>query len=155
MPDTTFVYVTYISTTPEKLWNALIDPEMTKDYWGRHRNASDWKPGSKWAHEDYDSGEQDVVGQVVEADPPKRLVLTWESSNPTYRGKYPSRVTFLIEPFMGEVRLTVTHEELEPDSPMFHGVSQGWPAVLSSLKTMLETGCAMPMTTHRWQGPPK
>jgi uncharacterized protein YndB with AHSA1/START domain len=155
MANTSFVYVTYISTTPEKVWNALMDPEMTKDYWGRHKNVSDWKPGSAWSHQDYDSGAEDVTGKVIESDPPRRLVLSWDSAKPEFRGAQPTRVTFLIEPFMDAVRLTVLHEELEPGSPMHHGVSQGWPAVLSSLKTLLETGAAMPMTTRRWQGPPK
>ncbi len=157
-----FVYVTYISTTPEKLWNALIDPEMTKQYWARHRNTSDWKPGSTWQHQDYDdAGSVDIVGKVVESVPPKRLVLTWavpaDAGNPAKH----SRVTFEIEPSLPSfggakinatldaVRLTVTHEELEPDSPMLHGISTGWPAVLSGLKTLLETGQALPWTVRR------
>lgn len=152
MADATFVYVTYISTTPEKVWAALGDPEMTRDYWARHRNVSDWQPGSPWAHEDMETGAADVVGRVVESDPPRKLVLTWES--PKAPGQA-SRVTFRIEPFMDAVRLTVLHEDLEPGSPMQQGVSQGWPAILSSLKTLLETGRAMPMTMRRWQGPPK
>jgi len=152
MADGTFVYVTYISTTPEKVWDALVDGELTKDYWGRHRNVSDWMPGSPWAHEDYDTGQADVVGRVVESDRPHRLVLPWES--PKAAGQT-TRVTFQVEPFMDAVRLTVIHEDLEPGSPMHQGVSQGWPAVLSSLKTLLETGRAMPMTMRRWQGPPK
>jgi uncharacterized protein YndB with AHSA1/START domain len=155
MANETFVYVTYITTTPEKVWNALIDGEMTRDYWGYHKNVSDWKPGSPWSHTDYETGAADVVGTVVESDPPHKLVLTWDSANETFRGPQPTRVTFKIEPFMGAVRLTVIHEELEPGSPMHQGVSQGWPAILSSLKTLLETGQAMPMTMKRWQGPPK
>jgi uncharacterized protein YndB with AHSA1/START domain len=152
MTEAKFVYVTYISATPEKVWSALSDPEMTKDYWARHRNVSDWKPGSPWTHEDMESGAADVVGEVVESDPPRKLVLTW--SSPKAPGRT-SRVTFQIEPFMDAVRLTVIHEDLEPDSQMHQGVSQGWPAVLSSLKTLLETGRALPMTMRRWQGPPK
>jgi uncharacterized protein YndB with AHSA1/START domain len=151
-----FVYVTYISTTPEKLWNALIDPEMTKQYWARHRNASDWKVGSRWSHEDYDDPKLvDIVGTVVESDPPRRLVVTWEGANEGLRNEKPSRVTYLIEPYRDAVRLTVTHEALEPDSGMLRGITAGWPAVLSGLKTLLETGQPMPMMALRWSGPPE
>ncbi len=87
MDKAKFVYVIYIASTPEKVWNALLDGEMTKDYWGRHRNVSDWKPGSSWSHNDYDTGQADVVGEVVEADPPHKLVLTWDSAKPEYRGR--------------------------------------------------------------------
>ncbi len=73
-----FVYVTYVATTPQKLWNALTDAEMTKQYWVRHRNASDWKVGSAWEHQDYDDPSViDIVGKVIEYDPPRRLVLSW------------------------------------------------------------------------------
>ena len=77
MAKVEYVYVTYISTLPKKLWNALIDPEMTRKYW-QHENASDWKPGSKWEHRRFDRKRtRDIVGKVVESSPPKRLVLTW------------------------------------------------------------------------------
>ena len=144
-----FVYVTYISTTPEKLWNALADSEMTKDYWARHRNVSDWQVGSEWSHQDYDTGAVDIVGKVVESDPPRRLVLTWEDGNESLRDEKPSQVTFLVEPIGDAVRLTVTHDDLAPESRMLRGITAGWPAVLSSLKTILETGEAMPMTKQR------
>lgn len=150
-----FVYVTYISTTPEKLWSALMDSEMTKRYWGYHRNVSDWEVGSTWSHQDYDDESiVDIVGKVVESTPPRRLVLTWASPADEANEAKHSRVTFEIEPFLDAVRLTVTHDELEPGSEMLHGITQGWPAVLSSLKTLLETGRPMPMTTRRWGGPP-
>jgi uncharacterized protein YndB with AHSA1/START domain len=145
-----FVYVTYISTTPEKLWNALTDGELTKQYWGRRRNASDWKPGSPWRHEDYDNPNLvDIAGEVVESAPPRRLVLTWAKPSELADPAKASRVTFEIEPFKGVVRLTVTHEELEPGSQMVKGITMGWPIVLSSLKTFLETGTAIPMMTTR------
>jgi uncharacterized protein YndB with AHSA1/START domain len=168
-----FVYVTYINATPEKVYDALLDPEMTKLFWGRARNVSDWKVGSRWSHQNYDDdNDVNVVGEVVEADRPRRLVLTWGSTHPAMKDDKPSRVTFLIEAvfgaghdgaasgpkpraaFGGAVRLTVTHEELVVGSPMHKGVSTGWPAILSSLKTLLETGQPMPMTTRRWSGPP-
>ena len=136
-----FVYVIYIGSTPEKVWNALTDPDMTRQYWGNHHNASDWKTGSRWEHRDYDQPELlDIVGTVVESTPPRRLVLTWAPPADYGNPVKTSRVTFDIEPLPNLVRLTVTHEELEPDSEMFHSVSFGWPALMSALKTLLETG---------------
>jgi uncharacterized protein YndB with AHSA1/START domain len=148
MSKPSYVYITYIQTTPERVWNALMDPELTKDYWGRRRNVSDWRPGSSWRHEDYDNGSVGVEGHVIENDPPRRLVLTW--AHPGANNETPSRVTFEIESFMGAVRLTVTHEELNEE--MLRGISAGWPAVLSSLKTLLETGASLPMTRQNWKG---
>jgi uncharacterized protein YndB with AHSA1/START domain len=148
--------VTYIQSTPDKVWNALIDPKMTKQYWVNHRNASDWKPGSAWSHQDHDNASLvDIVGTVVESTPPTRLVVTWAFPAEAKDPAKVSRVTYTIEPFKDAVRLTVTHDELEPDSPMLHGITSGWPLVLSGLKTLLETGKPMPMTTYRWEGPPK
>jgi uncharacterized protein YndB with AHSA1/START domain len=141
------VYVTYIQTTPEKVWNALFDKELTKLYWGVHKNVSDWKPGSKWEQQDYDSGEVKTGGQVLEIDAPKRLVLTWSGAR---FDEPPSKVTFLVEEQFGAAKLTVTHEELGPK--LGKAISEGWPAVLSSLKTLLESGQPMPMTTRRWGG---
>ena len=132
-----FVYVTYINTTPEKVWNALIDNEIIKQYWGRHKNVSDLKVGSTWLHQDYDSGAIDIDGKVVEFDPHQRLVLTWSGANEDLRKEKPSQVTFEIEPFLEVARLTVAHDELEAGSKMLEGIKAGWPMVLSSLKTLL------------------
>src|SRR3954471_499432 len=124
MDKAKFVYVTYISTTAEKLWNALVDGEMTKQYWGRHKNASDWKVGSTWEHRDYDDASLvDIVGKVVESAPPHRLVLTWAFPADAADEAKISKVTFEIEPFLDTMRLTVTHDELEPDSGMLHGIT--------------------------------
>jgi len=134
-----FVYVSYINSTPEKVWNALIDPEVTKQYWWNHHNASDWKTGSRWEHRDFDSKRVDIVGEVVESTPPSRLVVTWALPADEGNQDKTSRVTYEIEATKeGVVRLTVTHEEL--DREMFESVSFGWPAVVSALKTLLETG---------------
>jgi uncharacterized protein YndB with AHSA1/START domain len=144
-----FVYVIYIQSTPQKIWEALIDPEMTKEFWGRHRNQSDWKIGSAWHHENYDDATDiAVAGTVVESDPPRRLVLTWARPDQTDKDAV-SRVTFDIDEFMGSARLTVTHSELTPE--MLRNISTGWPAVLSSLKSLLETGASLPMTRRQWK----
>jgi uncharacterized protein YndB with AHSA1/START domain len=155
MNSAQFVYVTYINTTPEKVWAALIDNEMIKQYWSRHKNMSDWKVGSTWLHQDYDSGATDIEGKVVEVEAPRRLVLTWAGANEDLRNEKPSRVTFDIRSFLDVVRLTLTHDELEAGSKMFEGIAAGWPVVLSSLKTLLETGRPLEMTTKRWSGPPE
>jgi uncharacterized protein YndB with AHSA1/START domain len=139
-----FVYVTYISTSPEKLWNALLDPQVTAQYW-QHENVSDWKPGSKWEHRA--SGKDrtlKLVGRVVESSPPRRLVLTWASPADEAREERHSRVTFEIEPIGDIVRLTVTHDRLEPGSEMLEAIKRGWPKVLSSLKSLLEVGRPLP-----------
>jgi len=139
-----FVYVTYIATSPEKLWNALIDPEATRKYW-QHENLSDWKPGSKWEHRR--SGKErtlKLVGKVVESSPPRRLVLTWAFPADEAREERHSRVTFEIEPIGNVVRLTVTHDRLEPGSEMLERITAGWPKVLSSLKSLMEVRRPLP-----------
>jgi uncharacterized protein YndB with AHSA1/START domain len=134
-----FVYVTYIATTPELLFNALIDGKLTREYWGAD-NVSDWKPGSPWEHRDAESGKQRIVGEVLEFDPPRRLVTSWASPADAGNPAKHSRVSYELEPMEGQVKLTVTHSELEPDSDMLKGITRGWPIVLSSLKSLLETG---------------
>jgi uncharacterized protein YndB with AHSA1/START domain len=147
-PD--YIYVIYIEAPVEKVWDALIDPEMTKDYWGRHRNASDWKVGSRWQHEDYDDPSKvAVAGTVVESDRPHRLVLTWARPESLGNPTKVSRVTFTIEEQFGTAKLTVTHSDL--DEEMRKAISGGWPPILSSLKTMLETGASLPMTRRNWK----
>ncbi len=132
----TYVYVTYIESTPEQVWHALTDADLTASYWG-HANISDWQPGSRWEHRRTDgSGIADVVGAVVESRPPVRLVTTW--SDPADPSES-SQVTFEIEAFHEIVRLTVTHENLATEQE-HADVASGWPAVLSNLKTLLETG---------------
>jgi uncharacterized protein YndB with AHSA1/START domain len=139
-----FVYVTYIATTPEKLWRALTDPEITTRYW-QHVNVSDWQPGSIWEHRDSGvDGAPLLVGKILEILPPGRLVLTWAFPDDAAREEKHTRVTFEIEQIRGVVRLTVTHDRLEPGSDMLTGITDGWPKVLSSLKSFLETGQPLP-----------
>ena len=147
-PD--YIYVVYIQAPCEKVWDALIDPEMNKEYWGRHCNVSDWKVGSHWQHTDYDDRSQvKVAGSVIESDRPHRLVLSWARPEQLGNPDKTSKVTFTIEEQFGSSKLTVIHSEL--DAEMLNAISGGWPPILSSLKTLLETGESMPMTRRHWK----
>jgi uncharacterized protein YndB with AHSA1/START domain/DNA-binding transcriptional ArsR family regulator len=136
-----YVYVTYIESSPERVWEALTDPDLTAEYWG-HSNVSDWQPGSSWEHRRVDgSGVADVAGTVLESVPSRRLTMTFDAPGEAPAGG-PSRVTFDIEPYHQIVRLTVTHENLASDA--LEAVSAGWPAVCANLKSLLETGHVLP-----------
>jgi uncharacterized protein YndB with AHSA1/START domain len=142
-----FVYVTYIETTPERLWQALTDAELTAQYWG-HRNVSEWTAGSRWEHQRTDgTGIADVVGTVLESEPGKRLVSTWAEPDHEHDT---TQVTFDIEQYEEIVRLTVTHENI-PDEANRDIAAAGWAAVLSNLKTFLETGHVLPRVP--WEMP--
>lgn len=145
----TFVYVTYIESAPEKVWQALTDADLTSEYWG-HSNVSDWQVGSSWEHQRTDGTRTaDVVGTVVESTPPRRLVCTWAA--PGEEGADgPTRVTFDIEPYGGIVRLTVTHENLADEAER-DAAAAGWAAVLSNLKSFIETGHVLPQAP--WEIP--
>jgi uncharacterized protein YndB with AHSA1/START domain/DNA-binding transcriptional ArsR family regulator len=138
----TYVYVTYIHATAERVWHALTDADLSGRYWG-HSNVSGWEPGSGWEHRRTDgSGIADVVGTVLEAVPPRRLVMTFAGPNEEPSAA-PSKVTFTIEPHEEIVRLTVTHEDLA-DQAEYEAAASGWPAVLSNLKSLIETGQVLP-----------
>ena len=152
MKKPSYVYVTYIAATPEKVWQALVETDLMREWWvdpnaGCARvNVSDWKPGSRWEHQRADdTGTVDIVGKVVETTPPRRLVFTWARPKDAEDDSKHSHVAFDIEPYgRGLVRLTVTHDGLENDPQMLEGISGGWPKILSNLKTLLETGRALP-----------
>lgn len=131
-----FVYTTFIRSTPKKTWEAISTPRFTRQYWAGMANVSEWKKGAKWEHHNPDK-EVWVTGEVLECDPPKRLVLTWADPDDL---KDKSRVTFEIEKVGDSVCLTVTHDQFKADSTMAPKVAQGWPKVLSSMKSFLETG---------------
>ena len=138
----TFVYVIYIASTPEAVWHALTDADLTAAYWG-HSNVSDWQVGSRWEHRRTDgSNVADVVGTVIESVPPTRLVTTWASPDAVQTSEAET-VTFEIEPYGAIVRLTVTHENLADENERAEAAS-GWSAVLSNLKSLLETGHVLP-----------
>ena len=137
-----YVYVTYIEASPERVWKALIDSELTAQYWG-HSNVSNWQVGSAWEHRRVDGSRiADVVGTVLESLPPHRLSMTFDSTGATPPAG-PSKVTFDIDPYHEIVRLTVTHENLADDEAL-EAVSVGWPAVCANLKSLLETGHVLP-----------
>jgi uncharacterized protein YndB with AHSA1/START domain len=146
VPKSRFVYVIYIAASAETVWKALLDGEFTRQYWEAD-NVSDWAPGSSWQHR-RDGGKVAILGEVVEASPPNRLVITWAEPAERMRKDRHSRVTFDIEPTADMVRLTITHDDLEPGSEMERKITQGWPRVLSSLKSLLETGRAL----QTWAG---
>jgi uncharacterized protein YndB with AHSA1/START domain len=146
MNDHEFHYTTYIKSTPEKVWAAITTPEFTRQYWG-NANISDWRPGSRWEHRPL-SGAAMVTGIVTESVPPTRLVLTWASPADIDDASKHSRVTFTIEALKDMVKLHVIHDQLEPGSHVAQAISGGWPRVLSSMKSFLETG--IPLDT--WAG---
>ncbi len=144
MQKTEFVYVTYISATAEQVWKALTEPEITTKYW-QHVNVSDWKPGSRWEHRDSGiQGDVLLLGNVVESTPPRRLVITWADPADEKNEAKHTRVTFTIEDTRGIVKLTVTHDRLDAGSEMLKSITEGWPKVLSRMKTFLERGKPIP-----------
>jgi uncharacterized protein YndB with AHSA1/START domain/DNA-binding transcriptional ArsR family regulator len=151
--DTSFVYTTHINATPERLWAALTDPAFTKRYWGVSL-VSDWHVGSTvtWQLDNVTIADDEQV--VLAADPPRRLSYTWHTVTPEFVAafgddqeflakastEHRSKVTFDIEPVGDLVKLTVTHDDFDPGSVVLAGISEGWPPIIASLKTMLETG---------------
>jgi uncharacterized protein YndB with AHSA1/START domain len=156
MGNTAFVYTTYINTTPERLWQALTDPAFTRRYWGVTFE-TDWQQGSTmtWEQNGWKNADPDQV--VLESEPHRRLSYTWHTYTPEFAETFGfsdevlakvtserrSKVTFEIEPLGEMVKLTVVHDA-EPGSTVLEGVREGWPSILSSLKTLLETGETLP-----------
>ena len=142
-----FVYVIYVRTTAEKLWRALTDAEMSAQYWSGNSIVSDWKVGSPFALKGRPGNV--VIGKVLEVDPPRRLAYTFHSQHDGLEKEGPSRVTFELEPLEDQVKLTVTHDEFPVGSEVFGHISRGWPHVLSSLKSFLESGKGMMAPWYR------
>ncbi|EOD70379.1 ArsR/SmtB family transcription factor [Amycolatopsis vancoresmycina] len=156
-PMNEFAYTTYINTTPEKLWQALTDPAFTRQYWGVSFE-TDWAPGSSmtWAESGAKTADPEQV--VLESKPFHRLSYTWHTFTAEWadangvdaetlaklQRESRTKVTFTLEPQGGMVKLTVLHDGFDDDSTTLAMCSQGWPALLSSLKTLLETGVPLP-----------
>ncbi|WP_158889171.1 ArsR/SmtB family transcription factor [Amycolatopsis anabasis] len=157
MGNPEFVYTTYISTTPEKLWQALTDPAFTSRYWGTTFD-TDWQAGSTMAWEQLGVRIEDPEQVVLESEPYRRLAYTWHTFTPEFAKSVDldeetlaqlarerrSKVTFEIEPVGEMVKLTVVHDDFEPNGKLHSMISEGWSPILSSLKTLLETGEPLP-----------
>jgi len=140
MARSTFVYVTYIRTTPDKLWSALTDAEFMKQYWFGMHCESQWKPGSQWK---LVSGNGVIfdAGEIVEAEPPRRLVIRWRHQNkPDLKAEGDSLCTIELEPSGTAMKLSITHTIERESSKLIDAVSGGWPKIISNLKSLLETG---------------
>lgn len=149
MAESRFVYVTYIRTTPEKLWQALTAPEFTRRYWCETWQECEWKVGASWRAMIPDGRVADS-GEILEIEPYRKLVLSWHNQFvPEMRAEGPSRLTYELEPVGESVKLTLTHEMDRPDSQLIGAVSQGWPHLLASLKSLLETGESL-VETRKW-----
>lgn len=147
MSTSEFVYRAYIGTTPDKLWQALTSSEFTQQYWGGRRIESDWQTGSPVRILKPD-GTADVEGTVLQADKPRLLSYTWVSKNMPALG--PTQVTFELQDMGETVRFTLTHTGVDADNAATKMVLEGWTAILSSLKSMLETG--KPLVYSFWRG---
>jgi uncharacterized protein YndB with AHSA1/START domain len=147
-----FVYVTYIRTTPEKLWRALTEPEFTRQVWVETWQDCDWKVGSSWKLLLPD-GRVGDAGEVLEIEPYKRLVLAWRNVFKTdLQAEGISRMTYELEPQGDTVKFTLIHESETPGSKLIEAVSSGWPMILASVKSLLETGESLTVT-RKWSGP--
>jgi uncharacterized protein YndB with AHSA1/START domain len=139
-----FVYAIYIEAPATKVWEALTNGEHTKHFWSRYVQ-SDWKVGSRVEFLRADKSRLSHDGEVLEIDPPRRLVMTFDAT-PEGMNEPPSRVTYELEELHGATKLTVIHDDFQPDSEVLKATSKGWPHILSSLKTYLERGSAMALT---------
>ena len=138
--DSSFVYVTFIRTTAERLWSSLTSPEFMRQYWFGMHIECDWGVGAPWRLLFMDGRVADQ-GEVVEMDPPRRLVLAWRNEwKPEMKAEGEARCTMQLEPEQGAVKLTITHAIGRPASTLISAVSEGWPKILSNLKSLLETG---------------
>ncbi len=147
MSESQFVYVTFIQTTHQKLWDALTKPEFTRAYWDGVWHDADWRAGGSWKLV-FPDGRVADSGEVVEYDPPRRLGLRWRNEfRPELRAEGHSLCVIEIEPDGPVCRLTITHGIDRPASKLIEAVSGGWPRLMASLKTLLETGAALPTPT--------
>ena len=138
--ESSFVYVTFIRSTPEKLWSVLTDPDQMKEYWFGMQFKTEWKTGAEWQMIFPDGAVADT-GEILELERPKRIRLKWRNEfRPELKAEGFALCTLEIEPVGAAVRLTITHTIERAESKFIQAVSGGWPKVLSNLKSLLETG---------------
>ena len=138
-----FVYVTYIRTTSEQLWSALTSKEFAQEYWRGASPEADWKLGGSWKLM-FPDGRVADAGEIVAFEPPKRLGIRWRNEwKPEFKAEGWSLCTMEIEPVGDAVKLTVTHSMEREGSKFIGAVSEGWPQILSNLKSLLETGAVI------------
>ena len=138
--ESSFVYVTFIRTTPEKLWSALTDPNQMREYWFGMHIESEWEKGAEWRML-FPDGRVGDTGEILDFDPPKRMRLKWRNEfRPELKAEGVSLCTMELEPVGATVRLTITHSIEYANSKFIQAVSGGWPKILSNLKSLLETG---------------
>lgn len=149
MSKPSFVYVTYIRTSAEKLWQALINPEFNRQYWFGAHQESDWQKGRPWQLVRPDGCIADA-GEIIDIDPLRLIVIRWRNEvMPELKAEGYTRCTIAIEPQGEMMKLTVTHEaESERPHKLIEKVQGGWPLILASLKSLLETGKALERTDH-------
>ncbi len=145
--NSSFDYVTYIRTTPEKLWEAITDNRFIRQYWFGAITQCEWKKGSSWRMLHPDGRLMDS-GEILEIDPPRRIVIRWQNEwHPEFMAEGPSRCTIELVPMDSAVKLTITHEMERADSKFIAAISAAWPLTLSNLKSLLEAG-EIAVTTH-------
>jgi len=138
--ESKFVYVTFIRTTPEKLWSKLTDASQMREYWFGMEFKTEWKKGAEWKMV-FPDGRVADTGQILELERPKRIQLKWRNEfRPELKAEGFSLCTIELEPVGATVRLTVTHTIERAASKFIQAVSEGWPKILSNLKSLLETG---------------
>jgi len=138
--ESSFAYVTFIRTTPEKLWSALTDVNQMKEYWFGMHLKTEWKTGAEWQML-FPDGQVADTGEILELERPKRIRLKWRNEfRPELKAEGFAICTIEIEPYGDAVRLSITHTMERADSKFIQAVSGGWPKILSNLKSLLETG---------------
>ena len=147
MAESRFIYVTFIRTTPARLWETLTDSQFVRKYWFGVNIECGWEKGSPWKML-FPDGRVADMGAILDIEPPRRMVIRWQNEwKPEFKAEGPTRCTMELEPVDHAVKLTITHEIDRRESELIKAVSGAWPITISNLKSLLETG-EVAVTTH-------